>query len=87
MRLDPTDENIKIFESLIRYITNLSKNIEFKKEELEERRKNEEKQIRIATRAALWLAIALIAIIPVIFFILPDLLFLPEDPLNGTGKN
>jgi len=44
MRLDPTDENIKIFESLIRYITNLSKNIEFKKEELEERRKNEEKQ-------------------------------------------
>ena len=86
MRLDPTDENIKIFESLIRYITNLSKNIEFKKEELEERRKNEEKQIRMATRAALWLAIALIAIIPVIFFILPDLLFLPEDPLNGTGK-
>ncbi len=86
LHLDPTDGRIKIFESLVSDITNLSKNIRSKKDREGKRRENEEKNFRFVTSFAFWVAASLVAIIPV-FFILPELLFsFPLEFLDGAGK-
>ncbi len=92
LRLEPSEIRFKQFESVIRFVSSLRKNIEFNKEELNERRKIYEKTIKPFLCINYGLAL-LTLIVPILFLLIPSCCINPdtikqkiEIILNYFGK-